>query len=628
MPNLTDWPVPIFPSRRRRERRSRAGSGGGPTHASCPKPTVSRAELRTEWWVARRVAGFLKPYRGQALTAALCVLIQALLALTPIIVFRTLVDHLARPHARFAGVAGLLAIGVGALLAAGLISVLAQSLSARIGEGVVFDLREQLYERLIDQSVGYFTRRRSGDVLSSLVNDVEGIDTVLSASLLILVRETCVLASLTTIMFVLDWRLALLTLLIVPALLVPFRFAGSATYRSQVRVQDQLAEVASHWQETLGLSGLMLVKAFARSALEKRRFAGLNAELRQRRIRAGRAARWLEMGLVVLQAAGPLVVLLVGALLVTRQSASLGTVLVFATFIVGQLATSAGNFSRAALACAGSLAQWRRVFRVLDELPEIVDSPGARTITNAQGSLRLRNVSFTYPGSDRPALLDINVEVEAGQLVALVGPSGAGKSTFSALVARFIDPQAGSVTLDGIDLRALTFESLHRQIGIVLQDTFLFHATLRENLRYGRPDASDEQILDAARDANLARFISELPDGLETIVGERGHRLSGGEKQRIAIARVILTEPRVLLFDEATAHLDNVSERLIQAALGRLLVGRTSLVIAHRLSTVISADLIIVLDAGRVVERGTHDDLLAQGGLYARLHASQLVGGG
>ncbi len=320
-----------------------------------------------------------------------------------------------------------------------------------------------------------------------------------------------------------------------------------------------------------------------------------------------------------------MLLLLVGGLLLSRGSAGLGTVLAFSTIIVGQLGGNVQSLGSAALATAGSMAMWQRLFAVLDDRPDLDERGGAAALADVRGALCFDQVTFSYPGTERPALREASVEIEPGQLVALVGPSGAGKTTFSALAARFIDPQAGRITLDDHDLRDLTLASLHRSTGIVFQDAYLFHTTLRENLRYGRPEASDDEIWAAVRDANLEEFVSGLPDGLDTIVGERGHRLSGGEKQRVAIARVLLKDPRILLLDEATAHLDNVSERLIQAALQRLFAGRTSLVIAHRLSTVVSADVILVLDEGVICERGRHEDLLAQGGLYTRLHDSQFA---
>jgi ATP-binding cassette subfamily B protein len=574
---------------------------------------------REQLALVRRALSFVRPYRGRSALAGACVITQALLQLVPVLIFRALVDHLTAPHPGFAGVAGLLGAGLAALLAAGLVSVLASYLSAQVAESVVYDLRQRLYEHLIEQSVGYFTRRRSGEILSHLVNDVSGIETALMDSALIVIRDGCLLAAMVVLMFVLDWRLAVLTLVVVPALLIPFRYAGNSTYRSRMRVQDELSELTAHLHETLSLSGLMLVKAFSRAGHEKRRFAAHNDELRRRQLRAARATRWLEMGLTMLQAGGPTVLLLLGGLFITQGSSRLGTVLAFSTVIVAQLGASAGTLSRAALSTAGSLSMWQRIFRVLDEAHEITDRPGALAVEQITGAIRFEAVTFSYPGADRPALREVEVSIEPGQLVALVGPSGAGKSTFAALLARLIDPDAGSITLDRVDLRDLRLESVHRAIGIVFQDAFLFHASLRENLRYGRPGASDEAIWAAARDAHLEPLMRSLPDGLDTVVGERGFRLSGGEKQRVAIARVLLKDPRILLLDEATAHLDNASERLIQETMQRLFRGRTSLVIAHRLSTVVAADTILVLDSGRIVERGNHEELLAAGGLYAGL---------
>jgi ATP-binding cassette subfamily B protein len=583
------------------------------------RPLLGRGAL------ARRTLGFLRPYRGLATLAAICTVLQALLNLVPVLVFRALVDELTKHHPRFSAVAGFLGLGLAAVIASGLIYVAASYLVAQISENIIYDLRQQLLERFLEQSLGYFTRRRSGEILSHLLNDVDAIDTVLTDSLLTVIRSAVMLIAMIALMFVLAWQLAVLTLLVVPLIFLPLRLSGRANYLASLGVQDHLSEMTVYLQETLGLSGVMLVKAFARGATEHARFAELNGELRRRRVRAAMATRWFMMVLQMLQVLGPMILLLVGGLLITKGSSSLGTVLAFSTIIVGQFSGTVQGLGSAVVVTAGSLAVWERIFSVLDLRPELTDRPDAVGATDISGSIRFEHVSFTYPDAPSPALRDITLEMEPGQLTALVGPSGAGKTTFSALIARFMDPSTGAVTLDGIDLRDLSLSSLQQAVGIVFQDAFLFHTTLRENLRYGRPTASDEEIWQAAREANLEVVIESMPHGLDTLVGERGHRLSGGEKQRVAIARVLLKDPRILLLDEATAHLDNVSERLVQAALERLFVGRTSLVIAHRLSTVMSADAILVLERGRIVERGRHEELLAAGGVYSDLHSSQLV---
>jgi ATP-binding cassette subfamily B protein len=573
----------------------------------------------------RRVLELLRPYRGRAMLAGAAAIVQAGLAVAPAIALQQIIEELTSEDPGFAPVLEWVLLALGAILVSALIGVGVTWLTARIGQGVVYDLRERLFTHLVGQTVGYHTRTRQGDLLSRILNDVAGIQMTIESAVTTIVRNTCMAAAITALMFVLDWRLALVTLVIVPLIGVPLRFASRATARARRRVQEQYGELTAYLQETLGLSGVLLVRGFGRQAAERDRFAALNDELRRRQITAAMTARWFGMSMVVLQALSPTLLLLTGSYLVSAGLATLPTVLVFATIVVGMLGSALNGLTTSAVVTLGSVPLWQRVFAVLDEPPDVVEQPEATDLRSVRGEIRFADVTFRYPGQERPALENVSVDVEPGQFVALVGPSGAGKTTLGALVMRFADPQQGRVLLDGVDLRDLTLATLGRALGVVFQDPFLFHTTLRDNIRFGRPDATDEEVVAAAEDARLSALVRSLPDGLDTIVGERGHRLSGGEKQRVAIARVLLKDPRVLLLDEATAHLDAISERELQAALRAALRGRTALVIAHRLSTVRSADVILVLDHGRVIERGAHDELLAMGGLYASLHDGQLA---
>jgi len=580
------------------------------------KPALTRC-------LVQRVFGYFLPYWHRALIVLTCIGAGAALGLVPALVTKALIDYLARPSDGFARLALIVSAGVAATIAAGLVGVLEAFLTTSISQGIMFDLRRQLFGRLMKQSVGFFTNSRTGDLLSRMNNDVGGIEDVVSDTVFGFVGSMVVALSTLAVMLSLSWQLTLAALVLMPLVLVPSRFVGRANYLARRRVQEKLGEASAYMQEVLGISGILLVKAFTKERAEERRFNRLNQDLRRLEIRQAMIQRWFGMLGSAFMAFGPALLLLLGGYLVLTGRTTVGTVVSVVTILGARLAGSAGDLASLHVNVMGSLALFQRIFHYLDLPADVADRDGARVLPSARGTITFDGVTFTYPGVVRPALRDLSFQVEPGQLVALVGPSGAGKTTATYLVARFYDPDSGGVRLDGVDVRELTLESLSRQIGVVFQDTFLFHASVRDNLLYARPEAAQAEVDAAARAAHVHEFIESLPAGYDTIVGERGHRLSGGEKQRLAIARAILKEPRIVILDEATSNLDSVSEQLIQAALRPLFAGRTSFVIAHRLSTILAADVIFVLQEGQLVDRGSHHELLERGGLYRMLYEHQ-----
>jgi len=568
-----------------------------------------------------RILGYFRPYSLHTAVMLVAVGIIAALGLIPPLLMRSLIDD-AIPNRDFNLLLLLVVVMVAAPTLAGMFSVVQSYFSAQISQRVMFDLRNELYRHVQSLSLKFFTTVKTGEIMSRLNNDVSGVSRVVGDTITENVMQVFVLVTTVVLMVQMEWRLALLSLVIIPLELLPTRRVGQRRFHLQRETQRTQADLTSIMQETLNVSGFVLMKAFGQERHELKRFAEKNANLMDVQIRSSMLGRWFRMMLQVFGALGPALICLVGGYLVLNGEMSLGTIIAF----VALLARLYGPISQLAnvhVEVMGSLALFERIFEYLDVKPDIADAPHARILPSpVRGSVAFRDVTFEYVAG-RPALDRVSFEAKPGELVALVGPSGAGKTTITYLIPRFYDVTSGRVEVDGNDVRDLTVESLRSQMGIVTQETYLFNATVRENLRYGRPDATDDEIMEACRAARLDDVVAHMPDGLDTNVGERGYRMSGGEKQRLAIARVLLKDPRILILDEATSSLDSQTEAQIQAALGPLMRGRTTLAIAHRLSTVLAADRLVVMDQGRLVESGTHAELVARGGLYSQLYEIQ-----
>ncbi len=566
-----------------------------------------------------RVTALFSPYRWQVGLVMALIMISSAVALASPFLVRLIIDR-ALPRQDVS----LLLAAVGGMLAVAVITsalgVVQTWLSTTVGQQVMHRLRTSVFSHLQRQSLAFFTRTRGGEVQSRLTNDIGAMQSVVTSTATSLASNTTTVIGTMVAMLALSWRLSLLSLLVIPPAVLLTRRVARMRQKVTAARQGRLADLAAQVEEGLSISGVLLGKTLGAGPAQSQRFTDTSADLVSLEVRSQLAGRWRMATMTIIFAGIPALIYLAAGLPATSGGMTIGTLVAF-TSLQGALFRPLMGLLDVGVQVTASMALFSRVFEYQDLPVEITDPPAPVPLdpTAVRGQVRWEQVGFTYPDADRPALSGIDVDVAAGSSLALVGHTGSGKTTMASLIARLADPTVGRVTLDGVDLRDLSLDTLARVVGVVSQETYLLHATVRENLRHARPQATDAEIEDAARRAQVHEVVMALPRGYDTVVGARGHRFSGGEKQRLAIARTLLRDPRVLVLDEATSALDNGTERAVQAALDEAARGRTTITIAHRLSTVRRADRIVVLDDGRVAEQGTHEQLVARGGVYAAL---------
>ncbi len=625
-------------------------SHGGPSGGATGRVTAFRSFSRDrsvlqeelQPGILRRVLGYARPFKLLVILFLITMSIDALLTVAQPLLFRRIVDSgISAGNSAVVTTTAIIIAGI-AVIDAG-VGLWSRYLSARIGEGLIFNLRAEVFDHVQRQSVAFFTRAQTGALVSRLNTDVIGAQQAFTSTLSGVVGNLITVVVVLVTMFWLSWQITVLALILVPIFLFPARYMGRRLQELTRHQMQWNADLSIQMTERFNVAGALLVKLFGRPAEEQQAYEHKAAGVRDMGVKIALANRYFFTALTLVAALSTAIAYGLGGNLVINGTLTLGTLLAIVA-LLAQLYAPLTALSNVRVDVMTALVSFDRVFEVLDLQPMVADKPDAAVLPRGSAPpIRFDHVGFRYPNSDevslaslesvarrdhgpvhqQPILNDVSFEVPAGQTFALVGPSGAGKTTMTALVSRLYDPTSGSVSVAGHDVRDVTQESLHAAVGVVTQDAHMFHDTIGANLRYARPEATDEQILAACDSARIGDLVRSLPQGLDTVVGDRGHRLSGGEKQRLAIARLLLKQPDVVVLDEATAHLDSESEQAVQRALGTALEGRTAVVIAHRLSTIREADKILVVESGRIVESGDHEQLLAAGGLYADLYRTQ-----
>ena len=576
-----------------------------------------------------RVFSYLKPYRKQMALVLVCIAVASVCSLFPSILTGNIIDVLTGKN-----LGGWIGEGISALVRLILVSLALHFASNLIGVGqtymnnwiaqhISFDMRNQMYRHLQKMSQRFFTSANQGDIITRMTSDISGVESVVSNTFTSILSNSITLVVALIAMFQKNWILALVGMVVVPLFTLPTRMAGKTRWKLAGKAQECNDEINGILNETLSVSGQLLVKLFGREKAEYDRYEEANGRMIRLRIREQMAGRWFFMLLSTLMTVGPMLLYLVGGILMMKydQNLSVGDITVLVA-LLNRMYGPVNALLNVQVDWIRSMAMFTRIFEYYDMKPEIDDKPDAKELTNAKGEIVFDRVNFSYDG-ERQILKNISFTLHSGDCVAIVGPSGSGKSTIVNLIPRLWDVTDGTVTFDGRDVRDWTLHSLRSEVGVVTQETYLFNGTVRDNLLYAKPEATEEEMIEACRKANIWDFIERQPDGLDTMVGNRGLKLSGGEKQRISIARALLKDPALLIFDEATSALDSISEAAIQAAINPLIEERTSILIAHRLSTILAADEILVVKDGEIVERGKHKDLVHARGTYQELYETQ-----
>jgi len=596
--------------------------GGGPMGRGFLTEEEKANAPKVTWPLLKRIFSYLIPYWKQLAIVLGCIVISSILGLLPSVLTGRIIDEgLIGQNLRMLIILIIASLGVS--LGSNLIGVAESYLNNWIAQHLSFDLRNKMYGHLQKMSQGFFTSNNQGDIITRMTSDISGVERVVTSTFTSILSNSITLICAVVIMYRENWILATVGVLVIPLFVIPTRWAGKTRWTLTREAQECNDEINGILNETLSVSGQLLVKLFGKEEHEYNRYVGANRKMISLHIKESMAGRWFRVVINTFSSVGPMLLYLVGGILIMQYDSDLtvGDISVLVA-LLGRMYGPVNSLLNIQVEWIRSMALFTRIFEYFDMPVEIQNAPDAIAPTSAKGNVVFKNVQFSY-NPERQILKNVNFELKSGNSIAIVGPSGSGKSTIINLIPRLYDVCGGEVTFDGVDVRKLDLEFLRRNIGIVSQETYLFNGTIRENLLYAKPDATEEELIEACKKANIYDFVENQELGLDTMVGNRGLKLSGGEKQRISIARILLKDPVLFIFDEATSALDSISEKKIQEAIDPIIHSRTSILIAHRLSTILAADEILVIKDGEIAERGTHSELLDDGGIYQELYETQ-----